>query len=305
MKYHWNDHSKDDPDAGVSAGQSHPVEILTMEEFRTACPDIYRRIFSGSGLNHIRFCKADVFRAAVAGTFAIPSKEDPSKEKQVFGYCLTGEKLIFMDDSGYVRELLDEMQDYQMTDVTSPSLQLFDVMEYLLKEDVIFLQQYEDSLTRLEEGLLKRESEEFDVKILAARKDLSALSVYYEQLSDMGETLQQDAAERGNERDSLLFGLFSDKAGRLYSTVQMMKEYSMQLREMHQTQVDIRQNEIMKFLTIVTTVFMPLSLIAGWYGMNFVNMPELGFPYGYAVICILCLLIVAVEIWFFKRKRWF
>lgn len=138
MKYHWNDHSKDDPDAGVSAGQSHPVEILTMEEFRTACPDIYRRIFSGSGLNHIRFCKADVFRAAVAGTFAIPSKEDPSKEKQVFGYCLTGEKLIFMDDSGYVRGLLDEMQDYQMTDVTSPSLQLFDVMEYLLKEDVIF-----------------------------------------------------------------------------------------------------------------------------------------------------------------------
>lgn len=85
----------------------------------------------------------------------------------------------------------------------------------------------------------------------------------------------------------------------------MMKEYSMQLREMHQTQVDIRQNEIMKFLTIVTTVFMPLSLIAGWYGMNFINMPELGFPYGYAVICILCLLIVAVEIWFFKRKKWF
>ena len=65
-----------------------------------------------------------MFRAAVAGTFAIPSKEDPSKEKQVFGYCLTGEKLIFMDDSGYVRGLLDEMQDYQMTDVTSPSLQL-------------------------------------------------------------------------------------------------------------------------------------------------------------------------------------
>ena len=246
-----------------------------------------------------------MLRGTVAGTFAIPSKEDPSGDKQVFGYCLTREQLIFMDDCGYVRRLLDEMQDYQMTDVSSPSLQLFDVMEYLLKEDVIFLQQYDDSLTRLEEGLLKRETEEFDVSLLAPRKDLSALSAYYEQLSDMGETLQQDAAERGNERDSLLFGLFSDKAGRLYSTVQMMKEYSMQLREMHQTQVDIRQNEIMKFLTIVTTVFMPLSLIAGWYGMNFVSMPELKFPYGYAVICILCLLIVAVEIWFFKRKKWF
>ena len=50
----------------------------------------------------------------------------------------------------------------------------------------------------------------------------------------------------------------------------------MQLREMHQTQVDIRQNEIMKFLTIVTTIFMPLTLIAGWYGMNFTYMPEIG-----------------------------
>ena len=58
------------------------------------------------------------------------------------------------------------------------------------------------------------------------------------------------------ERDRLLFGLYADKAGRLYSTVQMLKEYSMQLREMHQAQVDMRQNEIMKFLTIVTTIFM-------------------------------------------------
>ena len=55
----------------------------------------------------------------------------------------------------------------------------------------------------------------------------------------------------------------------MYDMVQTLKEYSMQLREMHQTQIDIRQNEIMKVLTIVTTLFMPLTLIAGWYGMNF------------------------------------
>lgn len=79
----------------------------------------------------------------------------------------------------------------------------------------------------------------------------------------------------------------------------------MQLREMHQTQVDIRQNEIMKFLTIVTTIFMPLTLIAGWYGMNFVHMPELSLQYGYVVICGICLLIVLIEIWFFKKKKWF
>ena len=121
----------------------------------------------------------------------------------------------------------------------------------------------------------------------------------------MGETLQQNAAEQGDEKDSLLFGLYSDKAGRLYSAVQMLKEYSMQLREMHQTQIDVRQNEIMKMLTVVTTVFMPLTLVAGWYGMNFVNMPELSSPYGYIVICAICLLVIVVEILIFKIKGWF
>ena len=103
----------------------------------------------------------------------------------------------------------------------------------------------------------------------------------------------------------LLFGLFCEKAGRLYDMVQTLKEYSMQLREMHQTQIDIRQNEIMKVLTIVTTLFMPLTLIAGWYGMNFAHMPELTAPGGYGIICVVCLLLIAVEIWIFKKKGWF
>ena len=84
--------------------------------------------------------------------------------------------------------------------------------------------------------------------------------------------------------------------------VQNLKEYSMQLREMHQTQIDIRQNEIMKILTVVTTIFMPLTLIAGWYGMNFKNMPELDAKYGYIVVSAICLAIVAVEVWIFERK---
>ena len=129
--------------------------------------------------------------------------------------------------------------------------------------------------------------------------------IKYEQLSDMGETLQQNAARHQTEQEALLFGLFCEKAGRLYDMVQTLKEYSMQLREMHQTQIDIRQNEIMKVLTIVTTLFMPLTLIAGWYGMNFAHMPELTAPGGYGIICVVCLLLIAVEIWIFKKKGWF
>ena len=78
----------------------------------------------------------------------------------------------------------------------------------------------------------------------------------------------------------------------------------MQLREMHQTQVDMHQNQIMKFLTIVTTIFMPLTLIVGWYGMN-VKMPEVGWPYSYPIIILASIAVTIIEILIFKKKKWF
>ena len=61
----------------------------------------------------------------------------------------------------------------------------------------------------------------------------------------------------------------------------------------------------MQFLTVVTTIFMPLTLITGWYGMNFVNMPELYYKGSYFIIIGVVLLIVIIEILYFKHKNWF
>ena len=80
---------------------------------------------------------------------------------------------------------------------------------------------------------------------------------------------------------------------------------ALQTREMQQAQIDLRQNDTMRILTVVSTIFFPLSLIAGWYGMNFTHMPELSAPYAYFILIGVCILIVAVEIWYFKKKGWF
>ena len=92
---------------------------------------------------------------------------------------------------------------------------------------------------------------------------------------------------------------------RLSNVTDRLAEYSMQLREMHQTQVEMRQNQIMQFLTIVTTIFMPLTLITGWYGMNFKAMPELDTSYGYFIVIGVCILIIILEVIYFKKKKWF
>lgn len=300
MEYQWKERT-----GKKSFYPGFQINILSSEEFREKYPDIFYRNFIAREHHLIHFCKAEIFNKTVSGTFALPSKKDFSQQKSVFGYCILEEKLIFVDDSHLVAHILDEMQEQEMEDVPSAYVFLLDFMEYLIKDDVLFLQEYEEKLTKLEERLLNGCAENFDRMILAARKDLAALGTYYQQLFDVGETLQRNAAERDNERENLLFGLYAGKAGRLLSTVQMMKEYSLQLREMYQTGIDMRQNEIMQFLTVVTTIFMPLTLITGWYGMNFVNMPELQMPYSYITVLGICALIVVVEIWIFWKKRWF
>lgn len=281
------------------------VKILTTEEYTKQYRDMPQFQMMQRNFPHIHCCKADILGEFVAGTFAVPCKESLAAEKLCFCFYLTDSELIFVDDGNTAASLLAQLEEMPFTGSPSTLRLLFELMEYMIKDDVFYLQNYEEHLTRLEERLLDGSDENFDRDILRIRKELTLLGSYYEQLADMGESLQEALPDMAKERSSLLFGLYTDRAGRLYSNIQTLKEYSMQLREMHQSQIDVRQNQIMKVLTIVTTFFMPLSLIAGWYGMNFINMPELGFPYGYAVICILCLLIVAVEIWFFKRKKWF
>jgi magnesium transporter len=72
----------------------------------------------------------------------------------------------------------------------------------------------------------------------------------------------------------------------------------------------MRTNEIVRLLTIVSTIFIPLTFIAGVYGMNFersaspFNMPELGWPYGYPLVLLLMALVAGGMIFYFKWRRW-
>ncbi|HPE16621.1 MAG TPA: CorA family divalent cation transporter, partial [Oscillospiraceae bacterium] len=91
---------------------------------------------------------------------------------------------------------------------------------------------------------------------------------------------------------------------RLSNNVQMLRDYAAQVREAYQVQMDYNINNIMKVFTVVTAVFLPLSLVTGWYGMNFSSMPELSWRYGYAVVILLCLAIAGGCLLLFRKKKW-
>ena len=82
-----------------------------------------------------------------------------------------------------------------------------------------------------------------------------------------------------------------------------MRESIVQLREAYDASIDISLNNVMKLFTVVTTIFLPLSLIAGWYGMNFTGMGELTWEFGYPFVIALSVVCVIVCLIIFKKKK--
>lgn len=281
------------------------VEVLKAEELEQAEKSLLHKASRRHNLKDPQYCKADMLKDCVLGTLVIPDKANLLDRSFDMGFYLDKERLIFVDDTGTVEKMIKESADILVSGQTYIVQFFIDVLEYLVHEDSIFLQEYEEKMSRLEGELLEDTVTDFNRRMLGIRKEILTLQSFYQQLADMSETLIENQNHMFEDEDIRVFHLYSRRVDRLFDHVQRLKEYSLQLREMYESQIGIRQNQIMKVLTVVTTIFMPLSLIAGWYGMNFVNMPELQSPGGYQAIIIVSIVIILIEIWLFKIKKWF
>ena len=180
---------------------------------------------------------------------------------------------------------------------------LYDFLLQIIKDDQRLLAKYEKELDAIESAILHSDEENEMTRLHEIRGDISDLRTHYEQLLDLGQALEENENNFFKEENVRYFRLFINKIQRLLDLSAGLRDYTMQLRDLNQSQMDIKQNRIMTVLTIVTTIFLPLTLIAGWYGMNFRYMPELETKFGYPVVIIISAAIVVISLWFFKKKK--
>lgn len=106
------------------------------------------------------------------------------------------------------------------------------------------------------------------------------------------------------EKTQLYIRDLYDHVIQVSESVDIQRELIWSLMDMHMTTISNRMNEVMKVLTIMATIFIPLTFIAGIYGMNFENIPELKFKYGYFVLWGVMIVIFLAMLYYFKRKEW-
>jgi len=91
---------------------------------------------------------------------------------------------------------------------------------------------------------------------------------------------------------------------RIRTALEKISNLTNSLIEIYLEMIDTVANEIMKFLTIIATIFIPLSFLAGVYGMNFKYIPELKWKFGYFLFWVICILFSIFSIFYFKKKKW-
>lgn len=249
-----------------------------------------------------RVCKAEPRRNCLAGTIVTP-RHTKDGIPISFGYLLTPKWVVLCDDSGTAHGMVQRLSKENPHKEYSAGSFFCGFLELLIAKDLHHLQELEGQINQLEDQVLAGELENFNFQMTSLRKEIIRWIKYDTQLDDMVCEFQENENEYFHENELRLFHLVEKRISRLQNEAQMLREYGVQVRELFQAEIDIRQNRIMKILTIVTTIFLPLSLVAGWYGMNFTNMPELTWKYGYPAVIIGSVLVVLICLWIMKKKK--
>ncbi len=126
-----------------------------------------------------------------------------------------------------------------------------------------------------------------------------------EGINGLEEKKKENQGPLLSEEVACYFRVYQNKLRHLTEETQFLYEELVHIREALDAALSYEQNRIMKVFTTVTTIFMPLSLIAGWYGMNFEGMPELHWRFGYIFVSVLSVLVVLACFWFFRKKKLF
>ncbi|MCX8492517.1 MAG: magnesium/cobalt transporter CorA [Cyclobacteriaceae bacterium] len=182
---------------------------------------------------------------------------------------------------------------------------LYRVIDIIVDNYYNVLDAIGQQIETIEEEIYKNSSETQFKNIHQLKKELVFLrKVLYPLRDAMSKILKDESRfiESGNLR---YYADVYNHVVHLIDSLDTYKDLTSGLMDIYINTHNTRMNEVMKVLTVISTIFMPLTFIVGIYGMNFHYMPELDSPYGYPIVMGIMLLILIAMILYFKFKKWF
>ena len=208
-------------------------------------------------------------------------------------------------DSSTKNKFMAAVSRYSYHNVTLEKV-LYAFIDALIASDFKFIEDRGNEVTLLEEDVLKENTDDdFSLDLLTLKKELLTLHNYYEQLLDITDAIEENENDIFDSDDLHYIANLSAKITRLREDADSLSSSVTHLQDAYSSFLDLKLNHTMKIFTVMTSIFFPLTLIVGWYGMNFNSMPEFAWKYGYLYVIALSVVVVAVLVIIGKRKKWF
>ncbi len=186
-----------------------------------------------------------------------------------------------------------------------PDYLLYALVDTIVDNYFIVLENMGEDIESLEETVLSKPEPEILNAIHRLKRELIILRKYVWPLREVITVLEKGDSELLAENTLLFLRDVSDHTIQIIETVGTFRDMVSGMLDVYLSSVSNRMNEVMKVLTIMASIFIPLTFIAGIYGMNFEYMPELKWPLGYPLVWLLMVVLGLGMLLLFKRKKWF
>lgn len=261
---------------------THPTQRPKIEVFGDSIFITLRMIYSSNRkLNHIKSERVSIL---FGENFILTFQETP---EDIFDLI----RIRLENPNGKMRKLGSDYFSYTLLDVIIDHY--FHILEIIVDE------------MELVENKLFNTSKKFNLEsVYSLRKHIEYIRKNIWPIREILSQWKKSDHRLLKKKNLLYINDAYDHSMEIIENLEAQKESANTLLEMYMAQLNMRQNEVMKTLTIIATIFIPLTFLAGVYGMNFDNMPELHWKYGYLYTWITFLGVTFALIYYFKKKRW-
>ncbi len=215
--------------------------------------------------------------------------------------------LSFQEDVGDVWDSLRDRIRHSKGHIRKegPDYLTYSLMDAIVDNYFIILEKAGENIEDIEEKLIVAPTKETLPAIYHIKREMLVLRKAVWPLRELANTLGHDENPLIKDTTRIYVRDINDHAIQVIDTIENYRDMISTLVDVYLSSVSNRLNEIMKVLTILSSIFIPLTFIVGIYGMNFVHMPELGLAWTYPVLLVSMALVAITMLIYFKHKKWF
>ncbi len=179
------------------------------------------------------------------------------------------------------------------------------ILDELVDDYIPLLDQMDEEIERLEDRVLEHPSADILANLLELKHELMALRRIIAPQREVINRLSRDDYPMIDRQSRLYYRDIYDHLVRIQDLGETLRDIVSGVLDIYLNSTSLRLNEVMKALTVVSTIFLPLTFVAGIYGMNFQYMPEIPWRYGYVFVWVIFISIFVGMIVWFRRRKWF